>query len=497
MSTPTMPEFLAEKFPALAKYCPNLATISTPQALFLLADQREVFYGGAAGGGKSDALLMAALQYVDVPGYAALLLRRTYAELEKADGLIPRAQEWLAGSDARKLDGGRKWVFPSGARLEFGHVESESDRFRYQSAAYQFIGFDELTSFPESVYDYIGFSRSRRRRMGRVAKVPIRVRSASNPGNVGHGWVKARFVDERRRKRGVVFIPARVADNPGLDVTEYRDTMAHLSEELQSQLLEGNWDVFEGAAFPQFGEPHLVDSFPLDGWARIEGADYGLNGTAWLLLCSDFDGNLVFADSIAERELLPDEVCRVVLAHRAAGWGSSHLAYMDPSVWHRIGARDRWGAPAMLADEFRNNGVPLQPANNDPRAGLARLRMLMTPDPQHRFPQWHTRAGEYGAPRLFVVGRRCGSLVEQLKAAPLQPLDKRDGGEIVDPMWESRTGHFVAAARYGCLAPLSASEPEEQWEPDPRKRQIMAALKAQNDTYQNSRWRPDYSSHMG
>ena len=131
MTGPLLPDLLADKFPPLARYCPNLPTVSTPQALFLLLDCREAFYGGAAGGGKSDALLMAALQFVDVPGYAALLLRRTYAELEKADGLIPRAEEWLAGTDARRLDGGKKWVFPSGARLEFGHVQDEGDRFNY------------------------------------------------------------------------------------------------------------------------------------------------------------------------------------------------------------------------------------------------------------------------------------------------------------------------------------------------------------------------------
>src|SRR6266508_6612551 len=111
---------LAEQFPPLARYCPNLATISEKQALFLLLDCREAFYGGAAGGGKSDALLMAALQYVDVPGYSALLLRRTYAELEKSDGLIPRADAWLSNTDARRHDGGKLWTFPSGARLEFG-----------------------------------------------------------------------------------------------------------------------------------------------------------------------------------------------------------------------------------------------------------------------------------------------------------------------------------------------------------------------------------------
>jgi hypothetical protein len=252
--TLSMPDLLAERFPPLAKYAPNRPTVSRQQALFLLLDDEEAFYGGAAGGGKSDALLMAALQYVDVPRYAALLLRRTYAELEKSDGLIPRADAWLSDTDARRSDGGKKWTFPSGARLEFGHVKDEADKHNFQSAAYSFIGFDELTSFTETMYDYIGFSRARRLRLGRIAKVPIRVRGASNPANVGHLWVKQRFVDDETRTPGAVFIPARVQDNPGLDVDQYRQTMSHLDEALQAQLLDGNWSAFANMALPRFGD---------------------------------------------------------------------------------------------------------------------------------------------------------------------------------------------------------------------------------------------------
>jgi hypothetical protein len=455
----SMPDLLAERFPPLARYCPNLRTVSTPQALFLLLDNLEAFYGGAAGGGKSDALLMAALQYVDVRGYAALLLRRTYAELEKSDGLIPRADEWLSGTDARRHDGGKLWTFPSGARLEFGHVKDEQDKHNYQSAAYSFIGFDEVTSFTETQYEYIGFSRSRRRMFGRVAKVPIRVRAASNPGNVGHLWAKKRLVDPATRKPEVVFIPAKVQDNPGLDVEQYRESMSYLSEALQAQLLEGNWDAFESQALPSFGALHLVDSFPLgDMRERLEAMDYGLNGTAWALVATDYDGNVVFADSITEKDLLPDEVAALVVAKRKAGWGFGQRVHADPSIWHRTGQRNKWGAPAMLADEFTDAGVPLLPANNDPRAGLIRLRTLIEPDPDRRFPAWHPRAGERGAPSLFVVRHGCPALVEQLQSAPLQPIDKRDGGELIDPTWESRYGHQTAMARYAVMAKPAPSE---------------------------------------
>jgi hypothetical protein len=106
-------------------------------------------------------------------------------------------------------------------------------------------------------------------------------------------------------------------------------------------------------------------------------------------------------------------------------------------------------------------GLPLVRANNDPRAGLIRLRTLIEPDETRRFPLWHPRAGECGSPQLFVVGRRCTELVEQLRSAPLQPIDKADAGEKVDPIWEGRYGHFCAMARYAVMSRPSASEEPE------------------------------------
>jgi hypothetical protein len=446
---PTMSAYLAKQFPALAKYAPHLDTVSPQQALFLLLVEEEAFYGGAAGGGKSDALLMAALQYVDIPGYAALLLRRTYPELEKSDGLIPRAEEWLSNTDARRQDGGRKWIFPSGARLEFGHVKDEADKHSFQSAAYSFIGFDELTSFSESIYEYVAFSRTRRKARGAISRVPIRVRSASNPGNVGHLWVKERFVT--KAKPGVIFIPAKVQDNPGLDVAQYRQTMSHLSEALQAQLLDGDWGAFEGAALT-IRDDHLVDDFPLqDAHDRFEAADYGLNGAPWALWAVDYEGNLIGHDLLYESQLLPSQLAERIIEKRKGEWGLDHEAYVDPSIWHRTGGVNKWGRPAMLADEFTDNGVPVTRANNDPRAGLIRLRELLDCDPSHPFPNWHPRAGAMGAPRIFFVRSRFGPVVEELRSAPLQPIGKRDAGEIIDPSWEGPHGHGCAMTRYAVM----------------------------------------------
>lgn len=225
------------------KWTPFIPSRPTPkQAMFLspmMDGFKEAFYGGAAGGGKSEALLMAALQYVDVPGYSALILRRTYADLAKPGAIMDRAIQWLVSQDGVKWNGTEKrFSFPSGATLTFGYLKSENDKLQYQSSEYQFIGFDELTHFSETQYTYL-FSRLRRKRS---IPAPLRVRSASNPGGPGHQWVKQRFIVEGRSHKRP-FIPAYLQDNPFLNQGEYLDSLSYLDPTTRTQLLKGDWDA--------------------------------------------------------------------------------------------------------------------------------------------------------------------------------------------------------------------------------------------------------------
>ena len=232
---------LASIAPRMTRYMPGL---HPKQLAFLMLPHREAMYGGAGGGGKSVALLAGALQYVDIPGYGALIIRKTYSQLTQSSGLIPRAQEWLAGTDARWNGDRRTWTFPSGATLAFGYLETSNDKYRYQGGEYQYIAFDELTAFEELDYRFL-FGWNRKPKAGLLAKVPLRVRSASNPGGIGHDWVKRYFVDAGPSNESF-FLPASAKDNPSLDFVSYMESLAYLDPVTRAQIMNGDWTARHG-----------------------------------------------------------------------------------------------------------------------------------------------------------------------------------------------------------------------------------------------------------
>ena len=218
---------------------PYIPHTPTPkQARFLALPNLEALFGGAVGGGKSDALLMAALQFVQTPGYSALLLRKSYADLTKPESLIPRSFEWLGGTDARWSGQNHQWSFPRGATLSFGYLDIPNDKYQFQSAAYGFVGWDELTQFREPEYRYL-FSRLRQ---PEGQNVPLRVRAGTNPGGAGHQWVRQRFLVEGPQN-GRIFIPSKLADNPYLNRDSYLQSLRELDPVTRKQLEDGDWAV--------------------------------------------------------------------------------------------------------------------------------------------------------------------------------------------------------------------------------------------------------------
>lgn len=241
-------------------YCPVDPTLK--QDWFLRRDELEAFFGGAAGPGKSWGLLMAGLQYVDVPGYHALLLRPQLTEFEQPGGLIEVSHDWLDGTAAAWNGSERSWTFPSGATLRFGYISARRDLRQYKGPSYSFCGFDELTGFPE--WAYRAMFRVLRQAKGALDGVPLRMRAASNPGDIGHHWVKARFVEDATRVEGAIYVAALIHDNPFLDYEEYLKSLAHLSPIDQMRLINGDWDVTEeGGKFDRerfkIVEPQEVD----------------------------------------------------------------------------------------------------------------------------------------------------------------------------------------------------------------------------------------------
>jgi phage terminase large subunit-like protein len=250
--------------------------------LFLSLPHREALYGGAAGGGKSEALLAAALQYAHVPGYSGILFRRSLTEHKMANNLIPRAKRWLQpfliSKEVIWNASDYEFIFKTKnndgsvgvpATLKFGYCDQEDSHLRYQGGEFQFIGWDELTQIKPSMYEYL-FSRLRKKvcpehkLLGgepnyvegcmlceQSKELPLRIRSATNPGNRGHQFVKDRFKINKDPKSGEFFgnhaerpfIPAFVKDNPHINQKEYLDSLKELDPVKKEQLMNGDWDA--------------------------------------------------------------------------------------------------------------------------------------------------------------------------------------------------------------------------------------------------------------
>ena len=304
--------------PKLTKYIPQMRT--EKQEAFLCLECLEAFYGGAAGGAKSWALLMGSLQYVDVPGYSALLIRRTSPELTAAGGLIDIAKEWLTDTDAQWNGSLKRWTFPTGgkpATLDFAHYEAgvKGQQKKY-GGQYQYIGVDELTEFQESEYRFLW--RSLRKPEGMA--VPLRMRSGSNPIGVGAPFVKQRFVVSgnvviKEKIAGQMmeyerrFIPAKLDDNPYIDRASYIQSLGNMEPYLLQALLDGDWDAKPPGKMFMRGSFKIVPVAPASCWwvrfwdlaATPEDAGGNPSWTVGLKLGTDGSGLYHIADVRRDR----------------------------------------------------------------------------------------------------------------------------------------------------------------------------------------------------
>lgn len=274
------------------------------QREFLQRPEYEAFYGGAAGGGKSDSLLMEALRQVHIPTYKGLIIRKTFPQLtELIDKSIKYYSQAFPRAKYNITD--HVWTFPSGAKIYFGSMHHSNDKTKYQGKEFDFIGFDELTHFTWAEYSYL-FSRNRPSGPG----TRVYMRATGNPGGIGHGWVKSRFITaappktriwesyevrtpEGKKialKRDRIFIPSTVFDNPALleRNPEYLASLAMMSESEKRALLYGDWDCFAGQVFSEWRDDpagyetrrysHVIKPFPIpEHWKIIRGFDFGFS----------------------------------------------------------------------------------------------------------------------------------------------------------------------------------------------------------------------------
>jgi len=444
------------------------------QLQFMRRPEYEAMYGGAAGGGKSDALIMEALRQVEVPHYKGLILRKTFPQLSE---LIEKSMNYYKRVYPRAKYNGTEhaWTFPSGAKIIFGAMQHTKDRTKYQGQAYDFVGFDELTHFTWDEYSYM-FSRNRPNGPG----TRVYIRSTTNPGGVGHGWVKDRFITpvppltsirgqyqvvtpegkviELIRKR--VFVPASVFDNKILldNDPNYLANLAMMPEAERQALLYGDWNSFTGQVFAEWkDEPshyrdrtysHVIDGFVIPNtWKIYRGFDFGYAkpfSVGWYAV--DHEGRMYHI-----RELYgctdtpntgvkwsPQEIARKIrqIESEDPNLKKRHIiGIADPSIYDESRGES-------IAVMMEREGVYFQPGDNKRLPGKMELHYRMQFD-------------DRGIPMLYVF-KTCRHFIRTIPSLVYSETDPED----VDTSTED---HIYDQVRYVAMEnPIAPKQVKER-----------------------------------
>ncbi len=428
----------------MAKVKLNLELTAT-QKRFLDAKADEVLFGGAAGGGKSYGQLVDALVYaLTYPRSRQLILRRTFPELEHS--IIFTSLQFYPQEAAKYSGTKHLWEFLNGSVIEFGYCAAEKDVLRYQGAEYDVVRFDELTHFTEEQYTYL-LSRIRG-----VNDYPKQIKSSTNPGGIGHGWVKRRFIDGRKpgevfeeEKTGAtrVFIPSFVQDNVFLMKADkgYRKRLEQLPEAERKALLYGQWDIFDGQVFTEWQNnpqgyktrrySHVIEPFSIPKhWRRFRTFDFGYSkpfAVCWFAV--DEDGRAYNYRELYGCTGTPDTGVRWT-AQRIAREiremeereepGIPIAGYADPAIWNATGANE-----GSIAEMMEREGVFFEKGKNDRLAGKMQVHYRLAFD-------------EEGLPMLYVFDH-CRNMIRtlpQLRYDSVNPedVDTRQEDHLYDAL---------------------------------------------------------------
>jgi len=385
-----------------------------PQTDFLAAGEKDVLYGGAAGGGKSFAMIVDPLRYCHKKAHRALILRRSMPELremiDKSRELYPQA---FPGAKFREVE--KLWNFPSGAKVEFGFLERDADVYRYQGQAYSWIGFDEITHLPtEFSWNYLA---SRLRTTD--PSITTYLRCTANPGGVGSHWVKKRYIEPAEHNSSFEgadgltrkFIPAKLADNPYLaEDGVYEQMLKSLPPIQRRQLLEGNWDVAEGAAFVEFNPSvHVVTPFQLPlPWERVKGIDYGYASESCCLwgIIDINDGTLIIYRELYKKGLTGEELGAIITDMELED-PFSVSGVLDTAAWARTGTTG-----PTVGEALQKAGHKLRRADKNRIQGKIQI---------HEF----LKVRENGRPKLQIFNT-CPNLIRELQSIPLSKTNPED-----------------------------------------------------------------------
>ena len=427
-----------------------------PQEEFLSASEEDVLYGGAAGGGKSFALLVDPLRYCHNPNHRGLLLRRTLDELTE---LIDKSRQIYtkAFPNANFRESKSTWVFPSGATMWFTYLDRDKDVTRFQGQAFNWIGIDEITQYPSSyVWDYL---RSRLRTTDPELQPYMSMRCTGNPGGVGGWWIKKMYVDTsdaniafpatdietgktllwpdgHAKARQPLFyrkfIPARLTDNPYLmQDGRYEAMLRSLPEVERKRLLEGDWDVAEGAAFPEFSkERHVVEPFEMPtNWPRIRAADYGYASPSCVLWGAiDWDNNIWLYKELYVKQHTAEQLADKILELEELE-PQPHYSVLDSSCWNKT------GFGPSIAETMMRLGVRWTPSDRNRLQGKMELHRRLADNPLTEKPRI----------RIFNT---CTNTIRQLSGIPLSKSNSED----VDTKAED---HAYDALRYMIMTRIS------------------------------------------